>query len=285
MYLNSIIFKNKKIFAEITPPIVFKKIQQYWNASKTFNNYQLALKHADSYEAEEIVKVVVAKGVEFKNSLLEKHILDSGALRISLAILTSIKTDKIRVLDFGGAAGVHYFLTRFLLDSSIKLDWRVVETKAMVSEIKNYKLENKELEFFDTIDKATKNEKFDLVFSSSTLQYVPDPYATLQKLCEIDTQTIAITRTPITERPVVILQKSLLSSNGIGAIPKNLNIKDKIITYPATMIDKTKIEEIFTKFGYIKTKIKEEENVFSTRKNRYCFWGYVIRRHRSGKRL
>ena len=48
------------------------------------------------------------------------------------------------VLDFGGAAGTHYFIAKSILSDDIALDWRVVETTQMVKQAQIQEQQEKE---------------------------------------------------------------------------------------------------------------------------------------------
>ena len=64
--------------------------------------------------------------------------------------------NKLKVLDFGGAAGAHYFIVKSLLDKEIS-NWRVVETSKMTQEAIKNQLENSELSFYDNLPHREKN--------------------------------------------------------------------------------------------------------------------------------
>ena len=124
------------------------------------------MKFADGYEYALLTRVVVAKGKKFAENIALKRELDLMALRTFVGLASSMDTKKLTVIDFGGAAGTHYFIARTVLSDIFELDWRVVETSAMVAEAKMQGLENGELQFFDLLDAACGDGEVDLVFAS-----------------------------------------------------------------------------------------------------------------------
>ena len=76
-----------------------------------------------------------------------------------------------------------------------------------------------------------------LVFASSSIHYTPKPYEFLTSLATIDAEMLMITRTPISDIPVVLLQNSALSANGIGEMPSEIEVPDKLISYPVSIME------------------------------------------------
>jgi hypothetical protein len=87
-----------------------------------------------------------------------------------------------------------------------------------------------------------------------------------------------VTRTPVTDSPCVILQNSTLSANGVGEIPKEIGVTDKTLSYPVTMMDKSKVESILSDFGKVSLKIVEDRSAYISDKGSYDMWGYIVRR-------
>jgi putative methyltransferase (TIGR04325 family) len=88
----------------------------------------------------------------------------------------------LNVIDFGGAAGAHYFTIRALLPSEYQLRWVVVETPAMAAGGAKH-LANDELSFTAKLQEAeAKLGHIDLLHSSGTLQCLPDPIEQLRSM-------------------------------------------------------------------------------------------------------
>ena len=267
--MNNILKKVLRITSKLT-------ILMKGQPNPEYSSFEEAIKHADGYEDNILTKVVVAKGKKFAENLPKTKQLDLSSLRTFIGLASTLNSKKLTVLDFGGAAGTHYFIARSILSKDIELDWRVVETNQMTQEAKKQGLENSELKFFDSISNAVAYSKINLVFASSSIHYTPKPYEFLTSLATIDAEMLMITRTPISDIPVVLLQNSALSANGIGEMPSEIEVPDKLISYPVSIMDRKEVELILKKFGDIRLKIKEDKISFGTDKNTYDMWGYVV---------
>lgn len=152
------------------------------------------------YENEQLTELVYQKTLAF-NRLTE---LDLGIgserllLAVSMALAGRAPAEPVRVLDFGGAFGIHHKLAT-LLFPEVEFRWAVVETQTILRKARS--LETTSLKFFDDIASATAwLEEIDLVNSNSTLQYVADPLQTTVQL--------------LTLAPKVVLWERLMLSNG-----------------------------------------------------------------------
>lgn len=268
----------KSIIKECIPPLALKFVQKKFRVSARYSSYEDAMKYADGYEDEVLTRVIVAKGKRFVDEIAITKTLDAFSWRTFVGLASSIGKKKLTVIDFGGAAGTHYFIAKLMLTEVIELDWRIVETSAMVAEAKRQGLETDELKYFDNIDTATEKGDIDLVFASGSIQYTSKPYDFLAALASVNADVLMITRAPITDSPCVILQRSTLFANGGGEIPKELGVDDKTVSYPATMMDRKKVETILLSFGEITLKIVEDKAAYMSDKGSYDTWGFVVRR-------
>ena len=266
----------KSLIKDLLPPIVLKSLKKSMTQSKCYNSYDEAMNDTDGYENEALVKVIVAKGKRFAESVARNKKLDLMSLRTFVGLSSTLNGKKFTVIDFGGAAGTHFFIAKSILSKNILIDWRIVKTTAMVNEAKKQGLETAELKFFDSTESATSNVEIDLIFASGSVHCTPNHYDFLKSLASIKAKTLMITRTPITDSPTVILQRSSLRSNGVGEIPSDLGVTDKVISYPATMMDRDKVEDILSSFGATISKISEDKGSYSSRVNSYDMWGYVV---------
>ena len=122
-------------------------------------------------------------------------------LRLQLALSHARQSGpdgELRVLDFGGAAGTHYFdLVRWRERSGwpdAQLSWHVCETPPMAVAAQA-ELGGEELTFLDSLGSIEGNA-YDLVYVSGSLQYVPDAETTWAGLSALPHSWIALDRTP-----------------------------------------------------------------------------------------
>src|SRR5213593_2108868 len=137
------------------------------------------------YENDDIVRVVLEKTRRLRDELQQRSLRGvtlSTPSEISLGTLVlTIRAPGLRVLDFGGACGAHYFLARAMLPVSRRLRWVVVETPAMAKAATV--LANDELSFSSSVtDAAAHLKPVDLLHTSGTLQCVDTPEVWLRTL-------------------------------------------------------------------------------------------------------
>jgi putative methyltransferase (TIGR04325 family) len=188
------------------------------------------------YQNNDIVNVVVEKTLRYRNDLLEStvpvHIDVTSAYSLCSVLAAMESLWEINVLDFGGAAGAHYFLARSILPLSCRLNWVVVETAAMV-ELAKPALSNEELDFTSELNEAADIlGRIDLLHTSGALQCVDKPYEYLRKLVAMSAQRIAFGRLGLTkgDHDVITTHESWLSWNGPGPMP--VGKRDRKVIYP-----------------------------------------------------
>jgi putative methyltransferase (TIGR04325 family) len=105
-----------------------------------------------------------------------------------------------------------------------------------------------ELDFVSSIDEI--KTKTDFIHSSCALHYVPDPYEVINALINIKANWLLFNRMMFNEndRDFVTVQKSFLSSNGPGKLPKGYS--ERIISYPHTTISYQKFNSMILKNNY-----------------------------------
>jgi len=249
---------NSNLLVRLTPPILADFVQRRRGPARVYDSYEAALADADSYEDPLLTELVAAKGRQFAEALQSTNELDYSHLRILLALVGSPNSQPLRILDFGGGSGTHYWVAKKLLGNSVELDWRVVETPAMVEAVKRYELSNNELTFYSNVQGASAGVTFDAVYASSSIHYTPEPYKTLEELCNISSRRLIITRTPMNSAGRILLQTSLLKDNGPGSLPKGYTVERNTITYPVTILDKMRALGIMANHGEIRSLIRED---------------------------
>ena len=196
-----------------------------------------------AYEAEELVRVVVEKTRIAQARIQQSRMLDAGAWRTVMAAGMAQHSGVLNVLDFGGAAGYHHAIAQLALSERVELRWCVVETPTMARLASP--LAQPGLEFFDDVVAAAGAlGRVDLVFTSSALQYCPDPLHTLTQLLNVGADKFFLTRTPLAEgdETVVTTQTSMLGANGPGPLPPGHT--DKAISYPVSYVPRTRVEAL-----------------------------------------
>lgn len=224
---------------DFIPPIAIAAVRRLRSGSGTrqYADYAQALNDCTErgYENADIVSVVVEKTKRYRDNLSEKTTpvqLNATSAYSLCSLLAAFGQDEINVLDFGGAAGAHYFLARAVLPSSCRMSWIVVETPAMAEKAEHI-LSNDELRFSsDLIESASSMKRIDLLHTSGTLQCVDTPYDYLRKLISTSANHILFNRLGLTKgnHEVITIHESWLSWNGPGPMPNG--IADRKVRYP-----------------------------------------------------
>jgi putative methyltransferase (TIGR04325 family) len=156
-----------------------------------------------------------------------------------IANLLGGRTGSVRVLDFGGACGAHYFAARRIAPA-LRFEWCVVETGAMIEQA--HSLEDGSLRFAASVASAQGMlGGVDLVHSASTMQYLPEPEAGLAELIRVGAPAMALTRLSLTDgEPFTIVQRSRLAHNGPGPLPPGY--RDGTVAYPLTIMNRARFE-------------------------------------------
>lgn len=254
------------------------------STSTTFPSFSDALSscESDSYQANDVVRAMVAKNAIFRTSLTSGRSVPPSALAMLPALVSLSTHDPNRpftVIDFGGNAGYHYWVMRKLIPEPLPIRWHVVETPAMVQAAQE--LETDELRFFDTIAAAANGfAHVDLIFSSSALQYTPSPAQFLKDLLTVGASSVFITRTPFAEdssQPIVTVQHSRLSENGPGPLPEGFT--DRWLKYPITYLPRDELEQLLAIDYTTQFTLDEGSGVFRLRGKKIRMTSYFFQRN------
>jgi putative methyltransferase (TIGR04325 family) len=147
--------------------------------------------------------------------------------------LASIPTRPVRVLDFGGACGMHCHYTRRFFN--VPVQWAIVETPSMVRSAASFAGEG--LSFHErTSDALASLGGVDLLYTSGAIQYVPEPMVTLVELRDIGAPYFALMRLSRWDGPTTVgVQDSSFSENALGPTPAS--IAHLRARYPVTFND------------------------------------------------
>lgn len=256
---------------------VFSKLQSLISSNKqnrTFQTWDEAVaKSGLGYQEKDLVNVVVEKTELLQSQIETDNLnLDSNAFRILASLATlKPKNNQLRVIDVGGGAGYHYLIARALLPKNIKLNWQILETPLMA--ISSQKFSNSELSFVDNIGLLDKQD-IDLLFTSATLQYLPDPINVLKYLVQIDPRVFWITRTPFSENQQTLfaIQESKLIDNGPGFLQK---MSEQVVKYPLTIVPIDQVISIISETRNVVAQFSEGDEGFSFSGQRFPIFGLM----------
>jgi putative methyltransferase (TIGR04325 family) len=101
---------------------------------------------------------------------------------------------RLSVADVGGSLGSSYFQCRDLLRAADLVEWSVIEQPAYVRRGREH-FEDLELRFYDTVEECLAQRQPGVLLLSGVLQYLADPYDSLQRLLAHQLPHVIIDRT------------------------------------------------------------------------------------------
>jgi putative methyltransferase (TIGR04325 family) len=108
--------------------------------------------------------------------------------------LASRETDRVSVLDWGGGLGFHFFIARALLPDEVTIDYHCKEVPSLCEA--GHELVP-EVVFHE--DDSCLDQRYDLVFASSSLQYSEDWASLLERLAHATSGYLLVNRIPVTD--------------------------------------------------------------------------------------
>ncbi|MBU6399990.1 MAG: methyltransferase, TIGR04325 family [Verrucomicrobia bacterium] len=142
-----------------------------------------------------ILKVKAGAACFERDSVLLDHAEYPFPVLAGLLRAATLEGGRLRVLDFGGALGSSYFQCRSLLGGIASVEWLVVEQPAHVACGRQH-IQSNDLRFYETAEACLARHRPDVLLLSGTLQYLPQPYATLQRLLAYGLAHVILDRTP-----------------------------------------------------------------------------------------
>jgi len=138
---------------------------------------------------------------------------DELVLPLVAAVLAS-ESQPIRIVDFGGAAGVSYAMVRAALPPQIKINYTVVELPPVAQVGQQLFSSDSSVRFVSTI--PASGESVDIVVISTALQYVDDWQALLGDLAKLRSRLFLLARLSAGEIPTFVTAQV---NHGDNAIP------------------------------------------------------------------
>jgi putative methyltransferase (TIGR04325 family) len=243
---------------DFIPPIfikLFKLTREYKSYHQAFNKAKKG-----AYENKILCNVVAEKTNRFIRELNTKPYQLNATNVFLLATIQNYfnetKKKEIRIVDFGGACGIHYYEVLPFIPEDCIIKWTVIETNEMVNSAKKFRCGNHNLNFISDSDEVIG--EVDLIYSSCALLYVKNPYLELDKLIKLSAKWILFNRMMFNEedRDIYTLQKSKLSGNGPGKLPNEY--MDVEMSYPHTTLSLPKFKKALSEFYNLEWEFEEK---------------------------
>jgi putative methyltransferase (TIGR04325 family) len=188
----------------------------------------------EGYDDERLAAIVARKTSIALAADQDLTWLTGAPLFLGLAVVRSANPNQpVRMIDYGGACGFHVRIAKRRLPD-IPVRFAVVETAAMATASTVFS--DPDVRILTSIDAAMAwLGGVDLVHCSSSIEYVPNPDATLRSLSALHAPFMLFQRLHLacTERFIVV-QSSRLAENGPGPLPPGM--ADAEIKYPCTYV-------------------------------------------------
>jgi len=235
----------RKIIKAVVPPCIFTWCKSFSKANTgiigPFMNWEAATRYSNGYNAPVILEKIKNATLQVKNnqrlSVRDGIVFDTPQyaypLLTALLKITAENNNKLTVVDFGGGLGSTYYdFTR--LYPQADLHWYIIEQEAFV-ECGKAHFQNSQLHFMHDLDVLPR--KPDIVIVSSALQYIPQPYAQLDKLLALNSPYFLLDRTTF----------SNLSTDEERIFVERVPAHIYAASYPFWLLSYSKISKYFEK--------------------------------------
>tara|TARA_B000000460_G_C21505806_1_gene388506 strand:+ start:368 stop:1186 length:819 start_codon:yes stop_codon:yes gene_type:complete len=197
------------LIKNLLPPIIYNKLKLLLGKQGTYftgeyKSWNDTLVHCKGYDEEDILNKVLQSAQKVKSGEMayERDGILFDSIEYSWQVLTGIiwvaarNSGLLCVLDMGGSLGTTYFQNNKFLNEINLSSWNIVEQPKYVKAGKTY-FEDEKLIFFDSIENCLETCTPNVILISSSLQYMIDPYAIINSLCNIGADAIILDRTII----------------------------------------------------------------------------------------
>lgn len=229
------------------PPVVTRNLQNLKNRKNVYSSFQETVNNCktDGYASDRIADIVYEKTIFYRDNLNQNQIKTLSAREIFLiASIAKMNIQRIKVLDFGGALGAHYFFAKHFFPD-ITFEWVIIEMPTMVN--KGLSLDEPNL-YFKTFEqiKEEKQSDFDLVLTSATLQHLPEPIEGLKFLIDIQAPWLLFLRCgfALDSNQFWVIHRARYADNGPGT--KVIEYGDEMVDFPFALISKTEFENVIS---------------------------------------
>jgi putative methyltransferase (TIGR04325 family) len=154
-----------------------------WGWKGNYATWKEAEQQASGYDSgiilhkvkDALLKVKSGEAVYERDSVLFDEIDYSWPLLAALMWIAAQEDGVLNLIDFGGSLGSSYFQNRAFLQALKEVKWNIVEQPTFVQCGRQY-FQDEQLKFYETIDLCKQQQSVHTLISSSTIQYLENPY-------------------------------------------------------------------------------------------------------------
>jgi len=203
---KSAIKKRIKVLAPSALRLLYQSIRSSFNTVTLYRgnypSWSAAKRVCSGYEDPSILektrtailKVKHGEAAGERDSVLFDRVQYSWPVLAYLLKIAIENDHQLNVIDFGGSLGSSYFQNQGMIPSNVKLTWNVVEQQNYI-EVGNKEIADGRLKFFYSVKEARDDNGANVIFMSSVLQYIEQPYQFLDEVVAFGFKYIIIDRT------------------------------------------------------------------------------------------
>lgn len=202
------VMKLANLIKEFCPPVFFRILRRirHRKAGSSFagnySSWDEAKRNSGGYDAANILDTIKHSALQVKqgNAIFERdsvcfyHVEYRYPALSGLLYAATCSGSKLNVLDFGGSLGSFYSQHALMLSCVQNLRWGVVEQAHFVAWGQEH-LSTSILKFYNSPAEFAQDGKPDVIFLSSVLQYIEEPYQLLKLLFKLQAKFFLFDRT------------------------------------------------------------------------------------------
>ena len=202
---------------------------------------------SQGYDDKLLIDVIIRKTAAIRDAARIDDVIPGEAVLPTITAIAAADTaGPLHVLDFGGGAGLHYFVARQAFPQR-QFRWAVAETPSMATGASRFA--DGRLCFFTSIDEAAHwLGGIGLIHCVSALQYVPEPEATLHGLVTLGASSMLWAKLMLGDRREQFAQTSRLRDNGPGPLPPG--VADRSVIYSGIRVARGTFLDAHRAAGY-----------------------------------
>ena len=215
----------KYLLKQFIPPIFIKFINYFKknNVNKwvgNYTNWSEAEKDCKGYNSTSILNVieksillVISGEKKMERDSVLFDTIDYNFNILPYFIKTAFDNKReLNLIDFGGSLGSSYLQYKSILYlcGIKKITWSIVEQEDFVAKGKKIFENENGINFYFNLDSCILNETPNIIFFSSVLQYIENPYQIIKKSCTLKLKYIIISRIPIINKDDDIIMKQIV---------------------------------------------------------------------------
>jgi len=201
----------KNALKDWTPPRLLRAVSAWRGKgnrySGEFRHWKDAAANSKGYDADAILQraLQAALAVRRGEAAFERDSVPFAKPEfnwpVSAALFMSAARHKgeLDVLDFGGSLGSTYFQHLPLLESLHQVAWTVIEQAHFVATGRSH-FQDERLWFCESIGECLRIHQPKVALLSSSIQYLPEPFAVLAEIADAGIETLIIDRTPFSAK-------------------------------------------------------------------------------------